>query len=118
MLLHPSQHRSTPEWFAFPALLTPEARIFDFNSQTIVIIGAGSNVRKFGVRWAKVTGIGAIIAVASLSHEKDLKAVGTTHVINHHSATIVQDMQRIASDKDGMTHIYDCVNWTVSRPAV
>ena len=73
---------------------------------------------KFGVQWAKVAGIGTIIAVASFSHEKDLKAMGATHVIDRHSATIVEDIQTIAGDKDAVTHIYDCVNWTVSLPAV
>jgi NADPH2:quinone reductase len=75
-------------------------------------------VGKFGVQWAKVAGIGTITAVASLSHEEDLKGMGATHVIDRHSATIVQDIQTIAGDKDALTHIYDCVNWTVSHPAI
>ena len=69
---------------------------------------------KFGVQWAKVAGIGTVIAVASLSHEKELKDMGATHVIDRHSSSIVQDIQEIAGGKDAVTHIYDCVNWTVS----
>ena len=103
-----------PEWFAFPAPLSPEAGTFNFASQKIVIIGAGSNVGKFGIQWAKVAGIGTIIAVASLSHEEELKDMGATHVIDRHASSLVPDIQKIAGGKDAVTHIYDCVNWTVS----
>lgn len=101
-----------PDYFAFPAPQSPEAQEFDFASQTIVIIGAGSNAGKFGVQWAKVAGIGKVIVVASISHERDLKAMGATHVVDRHSLKIVEEVRKIAGGKDVITHVYDCVNWT------
>jgi NADPH2:quinone reductase len=101
-----------PDYLGFPAPQSEEAKTFDFASQTIVIVGAGSNVGKFGVQWAKVAGLGKIIVVASITHEQDLKAMGATHVVDRHSVEIVKEIQTIAGGKDSVTHIYDCVNWT------
>lgn len=101
-----------PQFFGFPAPYTPEAKTFDYAAQKLVIIGAGSNVGKIAIQFAKTVGIGQIVAVASLSGESVLRELGATHVVDRHSSTIVQDIRTACGGPESVTQIYDCVNWT------
>ncbi|KAH8812111.1 putative alcohol dehydrogenase [Xylogone sp. PMI_703] len=97
--------------FNFPAPWTKEAVNFDYGSEKIVIIAAGSNAGKFAVQLAKMVNIGTIIAIAGLANENELRSFGATHVIDRHSESIVSQVHSITG-ADGVTHIYDCYNWT------
>lgn len=68
--------------FNFPAPWTEEGSTFDFSSESVVIIAAGSNVGKLGVQFAKLAGVGKIICVAGLSNTDELKNYGATHFID------------------------------------
>jgi NADPH2:quinone reductase len=64
-----------------PTPTTPKAEKFDFASQRLLIIGAGSNCGRYAVQLAKLSGFGQIISVVSLNNEKELRSLGATHVI-------------------------------------
>jgi NADPH2:quinone reductase len=95
--------------FAFPY---PFQQEFDYAAQTLVIIGAGSNVGRLTVQMAKLVGLGKIIAVASLSGEKELRAMGATHVVDRYSDDIARDVYAITGGQDSVINVMDCVNWT------
>jgi NADPH2:quinone reductase len=80
-----------PNWLGFPPPFSPEAKNFDYAAQSIVIIGAGSNCGKLAIQFARLAGIGVIIAVASLSGEKLLRELGATHVVDRNSKSVVAD---------------------------
>lgn len=95
--------------FAFPY---PRQGDFDYAAQTLVVIGAGSNVGRLTVQMANFVGLGKIIAVASLSGEKELRAMGATHVVDRYSDDIARDIYAITDGQDSVTNVMDCVNWT------
>jgi NADPH:quinone reductase len=101
--------------FGFPAPWTDEAKTFDYTSQTIVILAAGSNVGKLAVQLAKIAGIGCIVCVAGLGNEEELKRYGATHVIDRHlsHAEIIAKIHAITGD-DSATKVYDCYSWEFS----
>jgi len=102
------------DWFGFiPPFSSVETQEKpNYDQQAIVIIGAGSNSGKLAIQFARIRGIGTIIAVASISGAPELKELGATHVVDRHSTTIVEEVQAIAGGPDSVTHVYDCVNWT------
>jgi NADPH2:quinone reductase len=51
--------------FGWPFPGTPEAASFDYTSQKVVIIGGGTNTGKLAIQFARLAGIGTIIAIAS-----------------------------------------------------
>jgi NADPH2:quinone reductase len=95
--------------FAFPF---PPTEGFDYASQTLVIIGGGSNVGRVTLQIAKLIGLGRVIAVASLSGEQELKALGATHVVDRYSDDVARDIYAITGGSDSVTKVFDCVNWT------
>ena len=102
-----------PNWLGFPPPFSTKARNFDYAAQSIVIIGAGSNCGKLAIQFAKIAGIGMIIAVASLSGEKLLRELGATHVVDRNSKSVVAEVKTICGGVHGreeVTHVYDCVN--------
>jgi NADPH:quinone reductase len=101
--------------FGFPAPLPGAEAGFDYGMQSILIIGGGSNVGKLGIQFAKLVGVGRIIAVASSGNEAALKALGATHVVDRHleMEEIVRAVHAITG-VEGVTHIYDCVSWEYS----
>ena len=68
----------SPMGFGFPFPGTPEAEDFDYKSQKIVIVGSGTNTRKFSIQLARIAGIGTIIVVAGLNGQAELKDLGAT----------------------------------------
>ena len=95
--------------FAFPY---PRQKGFDYAAQTLVIIGAGSNVGRLTVQMAKLVGLGKVIAVASPSGEKELRAMGATHIVDRYSDDMARDIYAITGGPDSVTNVVDCVNWT------
>lgn len=81
--------------------------------ETLVIIGGGTVVGKFGVQFAKLAGIGRIVVVAGLSSETELREMGATHVIDRQMSNedIVKQIHAITGP-DGAKNIYDCRSMT------
>jgi NADPH2:quinone reductase len=73
-----------------------ENKDFDYAAQTLVIIGGGSNVGRLTVQFAKMVGIGRIIAIASIRGEEELKKLGATHVIDRYSKDIPSEVYAAA----------------------
>jgi NADPH2:quinone reductase len=83
-------------------------------SKSIVIVGAGSHVGKIAIQWARLSGVGRIIAIASSKNEEHLKDIGATHVIDRHQdpTSIASTLRSILDDEnDGALYVYDCVSW-------
>jgi NADPH2:quinone reductase len=78
----------SPEGLNFPFPGTAEAANFDFSAQHIVILGGGTNCSKLAIQFARLAGIGTIVAVASVSGGPLLRDLGATHVIDRRSASI------------------------------
>jgi NADPH2:quinone reductase len=100
-----------PLGFEIPPPFAPNP---DFNakSETILVIGGGSNVGKLALQYAKMAGIGQVIAIASASNETELKRLGATHVIDRHlSLGEIKEKISELTREDGLTKIYDCVSW-------
>jgi len=105
----------TPSGFNFPSpfMKSSNADVSSFHnkSETLIIIGGGSNVGKLAIQLAKLAEIGTIIAIASGQREHELKGLGATHVIDRNSASIPAQARDIV-ESNRLTHVYDCVNWT------
>ena len=91
-------------------------------NQTLVIIGAGTNVGKLAIQFAKLARITSIIAIASKAREQELIALGATCVINRHLpqseiAALVHakagGAENVTNVHDwDVTQVYDCASWT------
>lgn len=99
--------------FGFPAPINMTKA--PFSQETVVIIGGGSNVGKLGLQFAKLAGIGKVVTIASAANTDTLKKLGATHVVDRHAeqTAIVQQVHAIV-ERNGATHIYDCVSWELS----
>ncbi|KAF7189731.1 Dehydrogenase orsE [Pseudocercospora fuligena] len=95
--------------FGFPAPWVGDKENFDASKQTIVIIGGGAVVAKFGIQLAKLAGIGRIITIAGLNGKEELERMGATHVIDRQSSNeeITKQIHAITG-QEGVTHLYDC----------
>lgn len=97
-----------PAGFGLPFPQTPESTTFDYASQKLVIIGGGSNTGKLAVQFARIAGIGTIIAIASLSNTAVLKEFGATHVIARQDPDIESQVRRIVGDD--LIYVFDTVS--------
>ena len=95
----------------------PPSKTFDYSSKTLVVIGAGSNVGKLTIQFAKMVGLGSVIAVASISGEKELKELGATYVVDRYSEDVVRDVHAIVGGPDVVTYVIDCANWVYDLAA-
>lgn len=99
--------------FNWPPIWKRESCGFDYASQSLVILGAGSNCGKFAIEFAKILGIGRIIVVAGPSNEKELKSLGATHFIDRHASNdSVKEQVHAIVPRDDLTFVYDCYSWT------
>lgn len=98
----------TPAGLDIPFPETPESAAFDYASQKLVIIGGGSNTGKLATQFARIAGIGTIIAIASLSNTGVLKDFGATHVIARQAPDIVSQVRQIVGDD--LVYVYDTVS--------
>ncbi|KAL5318347.1 hypothetical protein ACEPPN_013407 [Leptodophora sp. 'Broadleaf-Isolate-01'] len=106
-----------PEWLNFPPPFSTEAKTFDYFKQKLVILGAGTQCGKLAIQFAKIVGIGTIIAVASIGREAELRDLGATHVIDRHSKNVVAEVQKASGGVEEVTHVYDCASWTYELAA-
>ena len=83
-------------------------------SQTLVVIGAGTNVGKIAIQFAKLAGVAKVIALASISRVQELKKVGATHVIDRHLpvSEIAAQVHSAAGGAENVKRVYDCASWT------
>jgi NADPH:quinone reductase len=81
----------------------------DNSAVTLVIIGAGAATGKFALQLAKLAGVGRVIAIASKSNERQLLALGATHVIDRHQSADEIDKEVRAIVGDNLTMVYDCI---------
>lgn len=81
---------------------------------TIVIIGAGTNVGKLAVQFAKLAGVASIIGIASISRSHELRQLGATHVIDRNLpiSEIAAQVHTAAGGSENVTQVYDCASWT------
>jgi NADPH2:quinone reductase len=91
--------------FAWPFPGTPEAAGFDYAAQKVVIMGGGSNVGRLAIQFARLAGIGTIIAVASASGTELLKRLGATHVVSRQASDVEAQVRGIVADE--LTYVYD-----------
>ena len=91
----------TPPWF-------DDFETTKYKSDSILIIGGGSNCGKFGVQLAKLAGFGTIVVVGG--SEDELRQLGATHVIDRHNREdhIVDQIRSIVGDE--LIYAYDTVN--------
>jgi NADPH:quinone reductase len=70
-------------------------------------------VGKLGIQFARMVGVGRIIAVAAERNAVALKALGATHVVDRHQSleAVVAGVHAVTGP-EGVTHVYDCVSWT------
>lgn len=99
------------------ALPFPRSETFDYASRTLVVVGGGSNVGRYILQLAKLVGLGKVVAIASMSREKELKALGATHVVDRFSGDVLGDVYDVVGGKDGVTDIIDTVSWTYELAA-
>lgn len=111
-LFHSSGHGMPPPFDA------DEAKAFDYASQSIVIIGGGSNCGKMGVQFASLAGIGKVIAVAGIGNTEKLKSYGATHVIDRHASNEDIKSQIQAITGDNLVYALDAINPTDHTLAV
>jgi NADPH2:quinone reductase len=95
----------SPEGFDFPFPGTAEAANFDCPATHVVILGGGTNCGKLAVQFAKLAGIGTIVAIASASSGPLLRNLGATHVIDRQSANIADQVH--AAIKGEVLNVYD-----------
>ena len=91
----------------------------DASQQNVVIFGAGSQVGKLPTQFAKLTGIGTIIAVTAGSRTTEFKNIGATHVLDWKDPQIdlVTQGHGIVGGMENVTRIFDCANWTYGLAA-
>ncbi len=85
--------------------------------QKLVIIGGGTNVGRLTLQMSKFVGLGTVIAIASLSGEEELRAMGATHVVDRYSDDIARDVYAITGGEDTVTSVLDCVSWSYELAA-
>jgi NADPH2:quinone reductase len=98
--------------FGFPMPGSKGKAEWDPKSETILIIGGGSNVGKMAIQYGKLIGLGKILTIASATKSAALKELGATHVIDRHQSvpTIQAQITEILGS-ESLSKIYDCVSW-------
>ncbi|KAK4948844.1 hypothetical protein LTR10_012217 [Elasticomyces elasticus] len=100
--------------FGFEFSAPWEEKPFDFASQTILVLGAGTNAAKIFTRFAtKQLGIKNIITVASLANTAALLEIGATTVIDRHAPedSIIEQVHIAAGGIDNVAMIIECASW-------
>lgn len=106
----------TPIGLGIPFPGTPESTAFDYASEKLAVIGGGSNIGRLAIQYARIAGIGTIIAIAAPSNTEALKAAGATHVISRHDADIESQVREIVGDD--LVHVLDTINGSDRSTAV
>jgi NADPH2:quinone reductase len=97
--------------FGFPMPGFKKAE-WDPKSETILVIGGGSNVGKMAIQYGKLIGLGKILTIASATNTSALKELGATYVIDRHQTpSEIQAQITEIVGSEGLSKIYDCVSW-------
>lgn len=100
----------------FPAPFSLASPAYNYSSETLVVLAAGSSVGKFAIQLAALVGIGRIIAVAGPSGKDELLDMGATHFVDRHLAPdqLVKRVHALTG-AEGVTHLYHCHgrDWSV-----
>jgi NADPH:quinone reductase len=91
-----------------PAPWTEEARGFEYEKVTLLVVGGGSNCGKFGVQLAKLAGVGRIVVVGG--DESELGGYGATHVLGRHGGddVVLERIRSVVGDE--LVYAFDAVN--------
>ncbi|KAJ9609529.1 hypothetical protein H2200_005856 [Cladophialophora chaetospira] len=91
-----------------PAPWTEEAKTFDYQGATVLVLGGGSNCGRFGVQLAAIAGIGRIVVVGG--DEAELKSYGATDVIDRHGSPdeVAKRIRDVVGDD--LIYAYDAIN--------
>ncbi|KAI4740658.1 hypothetical protein E4T50_08904 [Aureobasidium sp. EXF-12298] len=92
----------------FPAPFAPEAESFDYGSNTLLVIGGGSNTGRATIELAAMAGIGRIITIAGQRNEASLRSIGVTHFIDRQASDVQEQIRKITGDD--LIHAIDTVN--------
>lgn len=71
---------------------------FDYANTSLVVVGSGTNTGSLAVQFARIAGIGTIVAVASLSSAEKLKRLGATHVIDRRADDVNAEVRNVVDD--------------------
>ncbi|KAH8690175.1 chaperonin 10-like protein [Talaromyces proteolyticus] len=114
-LFHPENGFGFPLPFTDTSIFPRANKNIDPATQTVVIIGGGSNVGKLAIQFANIARIGRIITVASIRNKTSLLSLGATHIIDRHDTpeSIAKQIHDIVQ-RENITHVYDCVSWEFS----
>jgi NADPH2:quinone reductase len=93
---------------SIPAPWTQEAKTFDYQSTTLLIVGGGSFAGRYATQLAKLAGIGQIVVVGG--REEELKSYGATAVLNRHGSQeeVLERVRAVVGDE--LVYAYDPVN--------
>lgn len=80
----------------------------DYSKEQIVIVGGGSQTGKFAIQFARLAGIGKIIAVAGMENDATLRKLGATHVIDRHANDVIHQVRKIV--EDDLRYAIDTIN--------
>lgn len=104
-----------PAGLDMPPPFSATIHSYDYSSQTLVIVGGGSNVGRIATQLASLAGIGKIIVLASLSHEEQLLKIGATHVFDRHSLKVTSEIHMVTGSD--VIRVFDCANWSFELSA-
>ena len=95
----------------FPGMGKEDAD-YDYEKQTLLIIGGSSNCGRLAIMFARMIGIGKIIVTASKSKVEsvnELRGYGATHVIDRHlpESEIRAQISSIMNPGEELVYIYD-----------
>ncbi|KAL4866263.1 hypothetical protein BDV12DRAFT_199328 [Aspergillus spectabilis] len=86
---------------------------YDYSSDSILVIGGGSNTGKFGIQFAKLAGFGRVITTAGVRDAEKveyLSTLGATHIIDRElgDAEVERQIRDIVGDE--LIYVLDSVN--------
>jgi NADPH:quinone reductase-like Zn-dependent oxidoreductase len=92
----------------FPAPFEVGAKSFDYGSATLLVIGGGSNTGRATIEFAKLAGIGRIVAVAGKRNKETLESIGATHVVDRAASDALDQIRAITGGD--LVYAVDTVN--------
>ncbi|KAF9463951.1 chaperonin 10-like protein [Collybia nuda] len=79
-----------------------------FSGKPVVILGGSSSVGQFALQLAKLSGFSPIITTSSPKHTAFLESLGATHVIDRHTTSVQEDIEKITTAP--IEYIYDAIS--------
>jgi NADPH2:quinone reductase len=108
-------------WTAYRALhdkLGISEQRSDANARLkLAIVGASGGVGSFAIQFAKLVGVGTIIAVCSKKNEAFVRDLGATHHVDYHSCDVSTEILKL-TDGEGVELAMDCVGSATTKEVV